>query len=107
SAPLSTVLNEPLAPYALATSLMYWRTFFRSKSNRGYGIAASSKMLACKVPFLATQAGNCNCTLPFQKPDHRCHRVLRGNLNAHRSEERRVGKVYSYPFFVQYKNMKN
>src|SRR4051812_42892898 len=75
------------------------------KSNRGNGIAASPEMLACEVPFLAAQAGNRNCTLPFQKPDHGCHGVLRGNLNAHVHVVRHEVSFYDLALFLPRQSM--
>ena len=40
-------------------------------------------MLAPEVPFFTAQAGNGDGALPFHKPDHRRHRVLGGNRDAH------------------------
>jgi hypothetical protein len=49
------------------------------KPNRGNGIAAGPEMLAREIPLLAAQPGNGYGAFPFQKPDHRCNRVLRWN----------------------------
>ena len=40
-------------------------------------------MFPREVPLLATQSGYSNCTLSFEKPDHRSHRVLGGNRDTH------------------------
>jgi hypothetical protein len=40
-------------------------------------------MLAREVSFFPTQAGYRDGAFPFQKPDHRSHRVLGGNRDAH------------------------
>ena len=48
------------------------------KADRGDGIAAGPEMLARKIPLFAAQPGNGDRALPFQKPDHRSHRGLRG-----------------------------
>ena len=40
-------------------------------------------MLARKVALLAAQASDGDRTLPFEKPDHRCHRLLGRNGDAH------------------------
>jgi len=53
------------------------------KPDRGDGVAAGPEMLTRKIPLLATQPGNGDSALPFQEPDHRSHRVLGGNRNAH------------------------
>jgi hypothetical protein len=44
---------------------------------------AGPEMLARKVAFLAAQASDGDRTLPFEKPDHRCHLVFGGNGDAH------------------------
>ncbi len=46
-------------------------------------IAEALEMLARKVPLFAAQPGDGNRALPFQKSDHRCDRMLRGNRDAH------------------------
>src|SRR2546425_729387 len=56
---------------------------FQLKRNGRNGIAPGPEMLAREIPFLAAQPGNRNCALPFEKPDHRSHRVLWGNGDAH------------------------
>ena len=53
------------------------------ESDRGNGIASGPEMFTREIPLLAAQSGNRNRTLPFQKPDHRSHRVLGGNRDAH------------------------
>src|SRR5215813_14666789 len=40
-------------------------------------------MFADEISFLAAQAGDGHGALPFQKPDHRRHRVLGWNRNTH------------------------
>ena len=40
------------------------------KADCGHCVAAGPEMLARKIPLLATQPGNGDRTLPFQKPDH-------------------------------------
>src|SRR5664280_223452 len=52
-------------------------------SDRGDGIAPGPEMFARGIPFLAAQPGNRNGTLPFEIPDHRSHRVLWENRDAH------------------------
>ena len=49
----------------------------------GYSIAAGPEVLAGEVPFLATEPGHSDRALAFQKPDHRRHRVLGWNRDAH------------------------
>src|SRR5690349_16207696 len=40
-------------------------------------------MLPCKVALLTVQASDSHRTLPFEKPDHRRHRIFWGNSDAH------------------------
>ena len=51
---------------------------FQLKPDGRNGIAPGPEMLAREIPFLAAQPGNRNGALPFEKPDHRSHRVLGG-----------------------------
>src|SRR5438132_719312 len=53
---------------------------FQLKPDGRNGIAPGPEMLAREIPFLAAQPGNRNGALPFEKPDHRSHRVLGGIL---------------------------
>ena len=53
------------------------------KPDRRNGIASGPEMLTREIPFLAAQTGNCNRTLPFEKPDHRRDRVFGRNGDAH------------------------
>src|SRR5262249_61441575 len=53
------------------------------KPHRGNGITPSPEMLAREIPLLAPQSSNRDRTLPFEKPDHRGHRVFRRNRYAH------------------------
>jgi hypothetical protein len=48
-----------------------------------YSLAAGPEMLAGETSLFTGQAGDREGTLPFQKSDHRRHRVLRWNRNAH------------------------
>jgi hypothetical protein len=49
------------------------------ESDGGYGVSAGPKMLAREISLFATPSGYGRRALPFQKPDHRSHRVLGGN----------------------------
>jgi hypothetical protein len=53
------------------------------ESHRGNGIASGPEMLTREIPFLAAQTGNCDRTLPLEKPDHRRDRVFGRNCDAH------------------------
>ena len=53
------------------------------EANSGNGIAPSPEMLAREIPLLAAQPGNCDRTLPFEKPDNGSDRVFGRNGNAH------------------------
>jgi hypothetical protein len=68
-------------------------------------------MFARKIPLLAAQPGDGNRTLPFEKPDHRSHRMLRRNRDAHMHMVRHQMPFHSltatpFPFpsrkFLQY-----
>ena len=45
----------------------------------GHGVTTGPEMLPREVPLLAAQSGYGDSALPFEKPDHRSHRVLGGN----------------------------
>ena len=49
----------------------------------GHGVTTGPEMLPREVSLLAAQSGYGDSALPFQKPDHRGHRVLGGNRDAH------------------------
>src|SRR4030095_3121149 len=46
-------------------------------------VTAGPEMLAREVALLATQPGDSDCALPFQKPDHRRNWMFGGNRDAH------------------------
>src|SRR6516225_12263820 len=46
-------------------------------------VSAGPEVLTREVPLPAAQPSHGNRTLPLQEPDHRSHRVLRRNRNAH------------------------
>src|SRR2546426_5472954 len=56
---------------------------FQFEPDGRYCVIASPEMLARKVALLAAQASDGDRTLPFEKSDHRCHRVFGGNGDAH------------------------
>ena len=45
----------------------------------GHGVTTGPEMLPREVPLLAAQSGYGDSAIPFEKPDHRSHRVLGGN----------------------------
>src|SRR6266851_2469604 len=48
-----------------------------------YCVTAGPEVLAGEVSFFTAQASDRDGALPFQKADHRCHRVLGWNRYAH------------------------
>src|SRR5487761_794099 len=56
--------------------------FCEFNPDRGNGVPTSPQVLADEIPFPAIQSGHSDGALPFQKPDHRSHRVLGGNCDA-------------------------
>src|SRR6516225_6108271 len=46
-------------------------------------VSTGPEVLAREVPLPTAQSSHSNRTLPLQEPDHRSHRVLRRNRNAH------------------------
>src|SRR5207249_10206121 len=53
------------------------------KAHRGHCVSTGPEVLAREIPLFATQAGHRYGALPFQKSDHRGHRILRRNRDAH------------------------
>jgi len=53
------------------------------ETDRRHSISTSPEMLAREVSLLAAQSGYGDCALPFEKPDHRSHRVFGGNRDTH------------------------
>src|SRR5436309_12824653 len=53
------------------------------ETHRGHRVSTGPEVLAREIPLLATQAGHRYGALPFQKSDHRGHRILRRNRDAH------------------------
>jgi hypothetical protein len=49
----------------------------------GYGVSTGPEVLAREISLFATHSGYGGRALPFQKPDHRSHRVLGGNRDTH------------------------
>ena len=50
--------------------------------TRGHRASTGPEVLAREIPLLATQAGHRYGALPFQKSDHRGHRILRRDRDA-------------------------
>src|SRR2546430_6765274 len=53
------------------------------KAHCGHRVSTGPEVLAREIPLFATQAGHRYGALPFQKSDHRGHRILRRNRDAH------------------------
>src|SRR6516164_9210259 len=53
------------------------------KSDRGHGVSTGPEMLAREIPLFAAQSGHRNSALPLEESDHRSHRMLGGNCDAH------------------------
>src|SRR5437870_9335251 len=53
------------------------------ETHRGHCVSTGPEVLAREIPLFATQAGHRYGALPFQKSDHRGHRILRRNRDAH------------------------
>ena len=49
------------------------------KPNRRNSVSSRPEMFAPEIPLLAAQPGDGNRALPFEKPDHRSHRMFRRN----------------------------
>src|SRR5438874_3176179 len=62
---------------------MYLRTLLQLETHRGHRVSTGPEVLAREIPLLATQAGHRYGALPSQKSDHRGHRILRRNRDAH------------------------
>src|SRR5206468_5499414 len=55
----------------------------RLETHRGHCVSTGAEVLAREIPLFATQAGHRYGAFPFQKSDHRGHRILRRNRDAH------------------------
>jgi hypothetical protein len=53
------------------------------ETDGGHSVATGLQMFPREVPLLAAQSGYGDSALPFQKPDHRGHRVLGGYRDTH------------------------
>src|SRR5216684_2563470 len=53
------------------------------ETHRGHRVSTGPEVLAREIPLFATQAGHRYGALPFQKSDHRGHRILPRNRDAH------------------------
>src|SRR5437879_12572111 len=53
------------------------------ETHRGHCVSTGPEVLAREIPLFATQAGHRYGAFPFQKSDHRGHRILRRNRDAH------------------------
>src|SRR2546421_6827141 len=53
------------------------------ETHRGHRVSTGPEVLAREIPLFATQAGHRYGALPFQKSDHRGHRILRRDRDAH------------------------
>src|SRR5215470_2437817 len=62
---------------------MYWRTCSSSNPTRGHCVTTGPEVLTREITLPAAQAGHRDRALPLEKADHRGHRVLRGNSDAH------------------------
>src|SRR5499425_3408893 len=62
---------------------MYWWTCSSSTPPRGHCVTTGPEVLTREITLPAAQAGHRDRALPLEKADHRGHRVLRGNSDAH------------------------
>jgi hypothetical protein len=49
------------------------------ETNRGHGVTTGPERFSREVSLFAAPSGYGDGALPFEKPDHRSHRVLGGN----------------------------
>jgi hypothetical protein len=56
-----------------------WADFLQLEPDSGHGVTTGPEMFSREVSLLAAQSGCADSALPFEKPDHRGHRVLGGN----------------------------
>src|SRR5215471_184157 len=64
-------------------------------------------MFARGVPFLATPSGYGDGTLALEKPDHRGHRMLRGNRNTHMPMVQHQMAFQNLAFFLPCQSMED
>ena len=68
--------------------------------DRGHGVTTGPEMLPREVSLLAAQSGYGDSALPFEKPDHRGHRVLRGNRYTHMHVIRHQMSIQNLALFL-------
>ena len=70
------------------------------ETDRGHRVTTGPEMLAREIPLLAAQSGYGNGALPFEKPDHRGHRMLGGNGDAHMHMVRHQMAIQNLALFL-------
>jgi hypothetical protein len=75
----------------------------------GYGVSTGPEMLMLprEVPLLAAHSGYGDRALPFEKPDHRSHRVLGGNRDTHMHVIRHQMTIENLALFLPGQRMKD
>ena len=68
--------------------------------DRGHGVTTGPEVLSREVSLLAAQSGYGDSALPFQKPDHRSHRVLGGNRDTHMDVVRHQMSIQNLALFL-------
>src|SRR6266403_649726 len=53
------------------------------ETHRGHCVSTGPEVRAREIPLFATQAGHRYGAFPYQNADHRGHRILRRNRDAH------------------------
>jgi len=73
----------------------------------GHGVTTGPEMLPREVPLLAAQSGYGDSALPFEKPDHRSHRVLGGNRYTHMHMVRHQVPLQNLALFLPGQGVEN
>ena len=75
--------------------------------DRGHGVTTGPQVLPREVSLLAAQSGYGDGALPFQEPDHRGHRVLRGNRDTHMDVVRHQMSIQNLALFLPGQSVEN
>src|SRR4029077_15101108 len=75
--------------------------------DRRHGVTTGPEMLPREVPLLAAQTGYGDGALPFQKPDHRGHRVLGRNCDTHMHMVRQQVPFHNLALFLPGQSVEN
>ena len=77
------------------------------ETDRGHGVTTAPEMFSREVSLFAAQSGYGDGALPFEKPDHRSHRVLGGNRDTHMHVIRHQMAIQNLALFLPGQSMED